>query len=211
MKKKDSILWGEEILRAGHNLRMTTVGFSMFPSIRSGDILIIRPTRVPEIMIGDITVHRDGQRLVAHRLIKKKKVDSSLFFITKGDYLSYLDPPISASQLLGKVVSIERESNIIRFDTYFQRHWSRVLALTSPWLPLLIKRAYSLIRVAKRIAMAPVRILRACVRSPLRIQRKRLSHRHRCEERSNHTEKSKKICARKACGHSPASHRAEIL
>jgi 2-polyprenyl-3-methyl-5-hydroxy-6-metoxy-1,4-benzoquinol methylase len=140
----------------------------MFPSIRSGDTVIIRPARVAEIGIGDIIVHRTGQRLVAHRLIKKKKVDGFLFFITKGDYLSSPDPPISASQLLGKVVSIERGSRIIQLDTSFQRHWSWVLALTSPWLHLLIKIAYSPMSVVKRIAMNPVRILResAILKSP---------------------------------------------
>ena len=131
MKQCASILWGEEILKAGHNLRIIAEGSSMLPSIRGGDVIIIKPINVVDLKIGDIIIRRTGNKLIAHRLIKKKNIEGILFLITKGDNLHSADQPLKASQLLGKVVSIERGFQIIQLDTTFQQYRNKILALRS--------------------------------------------------------------------------------
>jgi signal peptidase I len=134
--QEQPILWGEEILRAGHTLRMAAEGISMFPWIRHGDIVTIRPTRASEIMVGDVVVRRAGQKLVAHRLIARKWSGGLPVLVVKGDFVSTPDRLMLPCQLLGRVVSIERRSRIIRLDTPQRRFFNWSLAVLSTWFHL---------------------------------------------------------------------------
>lgn len=138
MLKERGIELLQEGLEKGNNFRFRALGSSMFPSIRSGDVITVKPVESAAICVGDVIFYRRDGRVYAHRLIRKQRIDGVLLFITRGDYLPFSDSPISTSQILGKVVSIERGRRIIRLDTPFQRRWGRVLALTSPFFyPLL--------------------------------------------------------------------------
>jgi signal peptidase I len=128
----------KETLEKGNNLRFRALGSSMFPSIRSGDVITVKPVESAAICVGNVLFYRRDGRVYAHRLIRKHRMDGVFLFITRGDYLPFSDPSINPSQVFGKVVSIERGRRIIRLDTPLQRRWGRVLALTSPlFYPLL--------------------------------------------------------------------------
>jgi signal peptidase I len=120
------ILWGEEILKSGCELRMATVGGRMLPAIRGGDIVIVRPAGVSDVTIGDVVVFRQADMLVAHRLVRKFGTNGAAVLVTKGDFRPRPDEPLSADKVLGKVITIERNGRT--------RNLTRPLPKTTAWL-----------------------------------------------------------------------------
>jgi signal peptidase I len=128
----------QEVLEKGSTFQFRALGGSMFPFIRSGDLLTTKPVDPIDLSIGEVLLYQREGRFFVHRLIKKKIIDETLLFITHGDHLTFSDPAIRSSQILGKVTCIERSGHTIHLDTPFQRMWGRFLASVSPWVaPLL--------------------------------------------------------------------------
>jgi len=73
------------------------------PSLWPGDVVVIENNPEYEFLAGDIALalHEGGFRL--HRL-----VDVGANLIMRGDALAQGDPPVVLSDLLGRVVSVER-------------------------------------------------------------------------------------------------------
>lgn len=140
----------KEILDRGNLLRIPTVGSSMYPVSRSGDIITIRSTRAADVSIGDVIVYNTGERMVAHRLVSKRKKNNQTLLICQGDTFIRPDPSIRPEQVLGKVVAVSRNSRTIRLDTVKSRLISFLLVKTSllrPWLYPVLRKV---IRLSKR-------------------------------------------------------------
>lgn len=97
-----------ETLNRGFNLSFRALGNSMRPFIISGNVITVQPTEPEKLSIGDVLLYLSEGKFYVHRLIRKYKVENQLFFITKGDNRQLQDPPILLSQILGKVIKIER-------------------------------------------------------------------------------------------------------
>ena len=87
-------------------VRFRAHGGSMFPAIRSGDVLTIHRCAPADTRRGDIVVMHDGERLFAHRLIEIEGNGDGLQLVTRGDAHWRRDPPRA---FVGRVVAIERE------------------------------------------------------------------------------------------------------
>lgn len=140
----------KEILRKGSLLRIPTVGSSMYPVSRSGDIITIRPTRAADVSIGDVIVYNAGRRMVAHRLVSKRKENNQVVLICQGDTFMRPDPPIRPEQVLGKVVAVSRNGQTIRLDTLKNRFIGFFLIKTSPLRPWLYPMLRKVRRLCKR-------------------------------------------------------------
>ncbi len=138
---RGGILWGEEILRSGYELRMETVGGSMLPTIRGGDIIVVRPVGASDVTIGDVVVFRQADTLVAHRLVRKHGTNGTMVLVTRGDFAPRSDEPLPADKVLGKVVALERGGRTWDLTSRLPRTiaWLCVCVLPAlPWfLPLL--------------------------------------------------------------------------
>lgn len=120
----------QEVLAQGFCIRVKGRGFSMYPFVRTGDTLLIEPKTPAELNIGDIIFYRRSTGLyVAHRLIKK---NDSATLITKGDNLHYYDEPVPAEQVLGRVVSVERDGHYQSLDSWLNKAVSRFWTMLSP-------------------------------------------------------------------------------
>ena len=90
------------------------MGWSMSPLIRPGDELYVefgdrRPRR------GEIAVFRDGELMIAHRVVGGERSGSKELLITRGDGMATFDPPFPAGEVLGVVRACrrpERTSNV---------------------------------------------------------------------------------------------------
>jgi len=125
-------MW-QEVLEKGRTFRFRALGGSMFPFIRSGDLLTAKAVSPIDLSIGEVLLYQREGRSFVHRLIKKKIMNGTPLFITHGDHLTFSDPTIQSSQILGKVICIERSGRTIHLDTPSQRMWGRFLASTSSW------------------------------------------------------------------------------
>lgn len=110
-----------EVLLRGGNVRVPTFGTSMYPLLRSGDFIHIQPAGPAIIGAGDVVVYERGSRMVAHRVVKLWEENGQLHLQTKGDAFHKCDPPVAVSQLMGKVVLIERGKQRIKIETRSQR------------------------------------------------------------------------------------------
>jgi signal peptidase I len=67
-------------------------GRSMQPTLREGMRLLVEKIPPEDVNPCDIIMYREGDSLVAHRVIGKTRKDNAPVFITKGDNHAYIDP-----------------------------------------------------------------------------------------------------------------------
>jgi len=92
------------VLADGHVVRFEAEGDSMYPLIRSGDMLIVEPAEVRELRRGDVVLAQLERGLTAHRVVR---IDGETI-VMRGDNCDLDDPPFTPAHLLGRVRSIER-------------------------------------------------------------------------------------------------------
>ncbi|MGW9345992.1 signal peptidase I [Streptomyces albidoflavus] len=84
---------------------MTVLTQSMEPGLPPGTLVVIRPTPVDDIRVGDVITYQisSGQAaVVSHRVLSKTYADGELTFITKGDNNDTVDPePVKPVQIRG--------------------------------------------------------------------------------------------------------------
>ena len=97
-----------EVVRTFGNVRLRVFGTSMVPSILPGDLISVQRANVSEISLGEIVLYAREGRLFVHRVVGCKGWPENSHLITRGDWLRHNDPPISSSELLGRVILIER-------------------------------------------------------------------------------------------------------
>jgi hypothetical protein len=98
-----------ESLRRFGAARLRVGGTSMLPAIRPRDVLVIEPRPLQQIRVSDIVLFTLGDRLFVHRVVRTAVDESgALTLVTRGDTHREDDLPISASQLLGEVVTVWR-------------------------------------------------------------------------------------------------------
>jgi len=144
------------LLREGHVIRSLAVGASMSPSIKKGELLMVKPIALEEAEIGEIVAFRRDESqsvLTTHRVIQKGKERGQRYIITKGDRNPYRDFPLLSSQeLLGKVTGIERNGQVISLESPFYRIRGYLMARLSLglWILGVLKRKMVLLSESGR-------------------------------------------------------------
>ena len=108
----------EEVVRAFGEVRLRVFGTSMVPSILPGDLVLIQRASLHEISPGEVVLFLQKGRLFVHRVVDRKIMAAAgspeeSCLITCGDRLRHEDPPVTALELVGRVVSIERDDRIV--------------------------------------------------------------------------------------------------
>ncbi|MEA3432197.1 MAG: signal peptidase I [candidate division WOR-3 bacterium] len=154
-KKIDSLELSKEILNRGNRVRIPVIGVSMFPLFKTGDIILFEPLTHSDVSIGNVIVYKQGERMVAHRLMKIYQNNERITLVTKGDTFPDFDDPIYPEEVLGKVVAVERNGRLIRLNRGLGRLANFVLAKISPfsrWIyPSLRKIKHNLFRGKRKI------------------------------------------------------------
>jgi signal peptidase I len=96
-----------EVVRTFGNVRLRVFGTSMLPSILPGDLISVQRAGLSGISSGEIVLYSREGRLFAHRVVGHAGSREDPRLITRGDRLSHNDPPVSSSELLGRVTSIQ--------------------------------------------------------------------------------------------------------
>jgi signal peptidase I len=109
----------EEVVRTFGEVRLRVIGTSMVPSILPGDLILIHQASLQEVSPGEVILFLQNKRLVIHRVVDRKVAalagsPEEPCLITRGDRVRQDDPPVSSSELLGRVVSIERDNRKVK-------------------------------------------------------------------------------------------------
>jgi signal peptidase I len=110
-----------EVVRTFGEVRLRVFGTSMVPSILPGDLVSIHRAGVQDISPGEVVLFFRHGRLFVHRVVDRQAAVTTDSpgeprLITRGDRLRQDDPAVSSSELLGRVVSIERDNQRIEFQ-----------------------------------------------------------------------------------------------
>ena len=128
----------------------------MSPWIKKGDLLVVKPIGFEEVRIGEIVAYRKDENhsvLTTHRVVARSKDQGQCYLITQGDRNLYRDLPlVSPQDILGKVVGIERKSQVISLETPFYRLRGYLMARLSLglWILGVLKRKIGLFNESGR-------------------------------------------------------------
>ena len=99
-------------LRADGSVCFRVLGASMFPWIRSGDLVFVRSFAYEQASRGDVVLFERADRLFVHRVIRAAAAGTGGgergALITKGDALDAEDGPVTRAEFLGRVIRVHR-------------------------------------------------------------------------------------------------------
>jgi signal peptidase I len=103
----------ESVVDSGLSVRFRACGDSMAPAILNGDIITVAPVALADVARGDILLYRDGDRVLAHRLVGLTANDDQRRFRLRGDANLGCDRPVVTAQIVGRVTAIERDGRAV--------------------------------------------------------------------------------------------------
>lgn len=121
-----------EALRTRGIVVLQVAGGSMGPWLRPGDLVVIRRCQAEELSAGRVVVFAREGHLVIHRILRRAIQSGECVLLTKGDAAPRPDAPVRSAELLGEVLSIEREHNSLDLSTPGQIFWGHLLSKLSP-------------------------------------------------------------------------------
>jgi signal peptidase I len=103
-----------ELLSRGYSIRFRPGGHSMHPTIRDGEVVTVSPVDARMVKRGDILFYRSEHGVIAHRVVRiREEKSAQRVFILRGDASHSCDEPVRAEQVLGRVISVERDGRKI--------------------------------------------------------------------------------------------------
>lgn len=123
----------EEIIGRGGSFSFKAHGWSMYPFIRDGDILIVSPIRTNEIKSGDIILYKSfDNMIVVHRVIGKTKINNHEMLKVRGDALMGTPEYIATTQVIGKAIKQRRDSHVVDLQKGGSKFLARIWLITYP-------------------------------------------------------------------------------
>jgi signal peptidase len=141
-----------KVLGQGGHFCFKANGQSMYPFIRNGDVLVIKPVHISELKRGDVILFRPARnRCIVHRIVGKKDREDRLRLLVRGDSSLRSDGWISSSQVLGRVESLKRSEKIIGLNYGIMSCLARFWVKVHPVGPILIKLAAEVERIRRSV------------------------------------------------------------
>jgi hypothetical protein len=165
-----------EILHKGGLLRFKARGCSMSPFVRDGAVITVEPVEATNVKFGDVVFCSSKVGTVVHRVVGKCLLNKEPAFMIRGDYASSSVETFLATEVLGRVVSVEHRGKTVRLNQGFLRLMGLLWA-TSPRLVGLLKKIRDIFRVAAFIFMPVLQSRKLYRRTAKRVIGKRIRYR----------------------------------
>jgi len=94
----------KEVLLRWGCARLRVNGTSMLPSLFPYDVVVLSACSASDLVPGDLALCEHKQGWLLHRVVRLENG----WMHTRGDLLSFDDPPTNAENVLAKVVGLER-------------------------------------------------------------------------------------------------------
>jgi len=99
---------GTSLLSEGTTIRIKAHGYSMFPSIKPGSLLIIEPLKIKgDPQRGEIVAIKRENGLIVHRVVKILIKDGKRYYVARGDSNARTDQPVPVSMIAGRITKAE--------------------------------------------------------------------------------------------------------
>ena len=107
--------------------RMQVSGNSMTPNICDGDFVTVETAATQKIRVGDIVLLASvSNTALVHRVTKMEDRSGVVYLTTCGDASNYQDVPVPQTNVLGRVILIERKDKLVNLNNPFTRLLSRL-------------------------------------------------------------------------------------
>jgi signal peptidase I len=99
---------GLTLLSEGKTIRIKAHGYSMYPSIKPGSLILIEPLNIKGMpRPGEIIAIRREKGLIVHRFSKIIVRNNITFYVARGDSNAYADNPVKIDKIAGRIVRSE--------------------------------------------------------------------------------------------------------
>ncbi len=99
---------GLTLLSEGKTIRIKAHGYSMYPCIKPGSLLLIEPLMTKGLpRPGEIIAIKRERGLIVHRLSKIIDENGLIWYIARGDSNAFADNPVDLNVIAGRVVRAE--------------------------------------------------------------------------------------------------------
>jgi signal peptidase I len=96
------------LLAEGKSIRMKASGYSMYPSIKPGALLLIEPLSIKGRPVpGEIVAIKRENGLVVHRITKRVTKNGLTWYIARGDSNPRADHPVTIDSIAGRIIKAE--------------------------------------------------------------------------------------------------------
>ncbi|MBA4323077.1 MAG: signal peptidase I [Odoribacter sp.] len=96
------------LLSEGKTIRIKAHGYSMYPSIKPGSLILIEPLIIKgKPLPGEIVAIKRESGIVVHRIVKTMFKNNTTYYIARGDSNAYPDNPVTVDKIAGRVVKSE--------------------------------------------------------------------------------------------------------
>jgi hypothetical protein len=109
--------WRKKIAK-GENINVKIVDKGMTPIIKIGDTVEVTQVHAMDLRPGNLILYRQGENFIARR-IARLQFGKQTEYIVKGDAFENEEPPVQASQIIGKVVALDRDGERIELEKKF--------------------------------------------------------------------------------------------
>jgi signal peptidase I len=99
---------GLTLLSEGKSIRIKAHGYSMFPCIKPGSLILIEPISIKGYPHpGEIIAIKREAGLIVHRLSKIIIKNGIRYYIARGDSNAYADQPVKIEKIAGRITGAE--------------------------------------------------------------------------------------------------------
>lgn len=99
---------GSSLLAQGTTIRIKAHGYSMYPSIKPGSLIIIEPLMVRGAPVrGEIVAIKRESGLIVHRIVKIIIKNGVRYYVARGDSNAYADHPVTIERIPGRIIKSE--------------------------------------------------------------------------------------------------------
>lgn len=107
----------EFLLENEKSISMRAKGFSMYPTLKTGDKCLLEKCHLNELRKGDIIACRNNQNFILHRLVALNHVNGKQWLIMRGDNMPKADAPFEEEQFVARLVSFERNGKTYKVSS----------------------------------------------------------------------------------------------
>jgi signal peptidase I len=99
---------GLTLLAEGKTIRIKAHGYSMYPCIKPGSLVLIEPIHLKGAPVpGEIIAITTEKGMILHRLVKIVVKNNIKSFIARGDGNAFDDNPVKIDKIAGRIVGAE--------------------------------------------------------------------------------------------------------
>jgi len=99
---------GLTLLAEGKTIRIKAHGYSMYPCIKPGSLILIEPLNIKGPPLpGEIIAIRREKGLIVHRFSRSVFKDGITWYIARGDSNAYPDNPVKIDKIAGRIAGAE--------------------------------------------------------------------------------------------------------